>query len=73
MISFNVRYAEYLATFPEDEGEGENFTKYATRNTLAGVFKIAAHGKTVRSTDIHSPVCFLFLDILMFCLSILFL
>lgn len=70
-MPFNVRYAEYLATFPEDEGEGENFTKYAMRNTLAGVYKMAAHGKTVRSTDVYSPVCFLFF--LIFCLSILFL
>jgi len=34
-------------TFPEDETERENFSKYATRNTLAGVYRMAAHGKTV--------------------------
>ena len=67
-MPFHVRYAEYLATFPEDEGEGEgeNFAKYAIRNTLAGVYKMAAHGKTVRSADVYSPVCFLF--VLMICL-----
>ena len=70
-MPFHVRYAEYLATFPEDEGEGENFANYAMRNTLAGVYKMAAHGKTVRSADVYSPVCFLF--VLMICLWILFL
>ena len=47
-VSF-IRYSEYVNTFPEDEGEQENFSRYATRNTLAGVCKIAAHGKTVSS------------------------
>ena len=47
-ISF-IRYSDYVSTFPEDEGEQENFSRYATRNTLAGVCKIAAHGKTVSS------------------------
>ena len=44
---FFIRYADYVATFPEDETERENFTRYAMRNTLAGVYKMAAHGKTV--------------------------
>ncbi|XP_068697043.1 regulator of G-protein signaling protein-like [Montipora foliosa] len=39
-------YAEYLATFPEEENEGESFAKYAMRNTLAGVCKMTTHGKT---------------------------
>lgn len=46
-----VRYSEYVNTFPEDESERENFSKYATRNTLAGVYRIAAHGKTVSTDD----------------------
>ncbi|KAJ7337078.1 regulator of G-protein signaling [Desmophyllum pertusum] len=44
-------YADYVATFPEEESERENFTKYAMRNTLAGVYKMAAHGKTVSPPD----------------------
>ncbi|XP_048577113.1 uncharacterized protein LOC5521613 isoform X2 [Nematostella vectensis] len=38
-------FRKYVATFP-DEDEGESTEKYATRNTLAGVCKMAAHGKT---------------------------
>ena len=49
-VSF-ARYSEYVDTFPEDESERENFSKYATRNTLAGVYRIAAHGKTVSLDD----------------------
>ena len=45
------RYSAYMATFPEDEDEEENFTKYAMRNTLAGVCKLTGYGKTVRSSD----------------------
>ena len=45
------RFSEYIATFPEDENEGESFASYAMRDTLAGVFKMTGHGKTVRFSD----------------------
>ena len=51
-----VRYTDYLATFPEDESEGENFAKYAMRSTLAGVYKMAAHGKTVRPENASTEI-----------------
>ncbi|XP_029201418.2 regulator of G-protein signaling protein-like isoform X1 [Acropora millepora] len=40
-------YSQYMATFPEDEDEEENFAKYAMRNTLAGVCKLTGYGKTI--------------------------
>ena len=62
-----IRYADYLATFPDEENEGENFGKYAMRNTLAGVYKMAAHGKTVRLyrcySQFSSGLLVLFLDV----------
>lgn len=53
-------YADFVETFPEDEVEEENLTKYAMRNTLAGVYKMAAHGKTKGMWVMfaHSIICF---------------
>lgn len=47
-ISFSRRFYRYLATFPEDAKE-EDLEKYAARNTLMGITKIASWGKTVIS------------------------
>ncbi|XP_015751662.1 PREDICTED: uncharacterized protein LOC107331568 [Acropora digitifera] len=50
-------YSQYMATFPEDEDEEENFAKYAMRNTLAGVCKLTGYGKTSTARDQkrHAP------------------
>ena len=47
-ISLSRRFGRYLATFPEDAKE-EDLEKYAARNTLMGITKIASWGKTVIS------------------------
>ena len=46
--SLSRRFYRYLATFPEDAKE-EDLEKYAARNTLMGITKIASWGKTVIS------------------------
>lgn len=52
-----------MATFPDDEADRESSTKYAMRNTLAGVYKMAAHGKTV-SYDSKRMVLFLIKEVI---------
>lgn len=58
-----IRYADFVATFPDDEADRESSTKYAMRNTLAGVYKMAAHGKTV-SYDSKRMVLFLIKEVI---------
>jgi hypothetical protein len=46
MRTFFGRFNRYLATFPEDARE-EDVERYAARNTLLGLTKMASRGKTV--------------------------